>query len=263
MQDGSAIISRITLIWAVNDQELKSSACPALEKETHMKTLSAPTRNFPVLKLAALLTCALILCGFSFSDPKKLTQEIKEEIKVELQKIAEKTPSAKLRADWRTKRDSAEAALKKAETADASKYCPEKWDEAVALFKKAKHYASLRSYRKAIFLAKKAEKTAGKAATAAAEIISKKTAELKGTYKRLRLQADDISASIPPDAEKLSAKAAELSLALEDARLAIELRQFEDAQKSLPVIKADLVKLEKLVRAYKKAHPPPDEEEEN
>ena len=220
-------------------------------------------KEFAMAKLLVLLACILLLCGFSFSDPQKLTQEIKQEIKDELQKIAEKTPSAKLRKQWRLKRDSAESSLKKAEMAEASKYCPERWDEAVALFKKAKYYASRRSYRKAIFLAKKAEKKAAEAADTAEKILLQKTTSLSRQYKELRSMANDIAASIPPDAEKLSARAAEISLALEDARLAMELRQFDDAARKMPEIRNELLRLEALIRAYKKAHPPPDDESDS
>ena len=95
------------------------------------------------------------LSGFSYSDRKRLGQEIGSEIKAELQRIVEKTPSAKLRKQWRAERGNASDALDSALCIEADRYSPEKWDEAVALFQKAKYYASNRSYRKAIYLAKK------------------------------------------------------------------------------------------------------------
>ncbi len=216
-----------------------------------------------LLRIAVLLACLLLLCGFSFSDPHKVSQEIKQDLRQELQKIAEMTPGAKLRNEWRARRNKAEGALKQAEMVEAKRFCPEKWDEAVAVFKKAKYYASKRSYRKAIFLAKKAEEQAAEARTLAQKILDQKTSELNRQYRKLRLRADDVTASVPPGAEKLAIQAADISLAVEDVRIAIELRQFEDAEKKLPAIRKELQKLEGLIRAYKKAHPPPDDEEDS
>jgi len=81
-----------------------------------------------------------------------MRRDISSEIQEELQKIVEKTPSAKLRRQWRSERDKTSEALNSALYIEADRFSPGKWDEAVALFKKAKSYASNRSYRKAIYL---------------------------------------------------------------------------------------------------------------
>ncbi|RUM87812.1 MAG: hypothetical protein DSZ23_05280 [Thermodesulfatator sp.] len=207
------------------------------------------------------MACLVFLSGFTFSDPQKLTQELKEEIKKELLKIAEKTPSAKLKKEWQTRRDEAAASLEKAQVAEAQKYCPEKWDEAVALFEKAKYYASKRSYRKAIFLAKRADEKAKEAYTASKAVLLQQKDKLNKAYKDLRSRADEIFAGIPSDADELNIKAGNISLEIEDARLAIELDQFDEAQKELSSANKKLNELERLIAHYKKTHPPPQDED--
>ncbi len=212
------------------------------------------------MKLLVLTAGMALLSGFSFSDPHKLAQDIKAEIKAELHRIAEKTPSAKLRKEWRMRRDEASSALERAEMVQASKYCPEKWDESVALYKKARYYASKRSYRKAIFLAKKAAESAKDIYITSSALLLKQETGLTSQYKKLRERTDELAGSIPPDAEALEITASRISLELEDARLAIGLTQFETARKELTGLKTKLDRLERLIRAYKKANPPPDDD---
>ncbi len=222
-----------------------------------------PGRPYDLLfRLLSIIVGVITLSGFSFSDPHKFTQELKKEIRLELQKIAEKTPSAKLRNEWRQRRDQAISSLEKAEATQASKYCPEKWDQAVALFKKAKYYAAKRSYRKAIFLAKKANDMARQAFITSKAMILKQETRLNKQYRKLRSRADELTGSIPMDAEELSKKAADISLTIEDARLATELLQFDQAQRELSSAKKALDNLEKLIHRYKKEHPAPDADEE-
>jgi len=214
------------------------------------------------MKLLLIAIGVLILSGFSFSDPHKLTQDLRKEIRAELQKIVEKTPGAKLRKEWRAQRDVANSLLEKAQTAQASKYCPKEWDEAVALFKKAKYYASKRSYRKAIFLAKKSQEQAKFAYTTSKAKLLKQETGLKKQYKKLRSRLNDLAGAIPTDAEALAQKAATLSLELEDARLAMELLQFDEAKRELADVKGRMEHLEGLIQEYKKTHPLPDDDEE-
>lgn len=209
------------------------------------------------LKLLVLTAGMAFLCGFSFSDHHKLTQEIK----AQLRRITEKTPSAKLRNEWRMRRDEASSALEKAELVQASKYCPEKRDESVALYKKARYYASKRSYKKAIFLAKKTTESAKKMYITSKAFLLQQKAGLARQYKRLRARADELAGSIPPDAAALEIRASRISLELENARLAIDLTQFETARKALPGIKTEMDRLDRQIRAYKKANPPPDDDD--
>ncbi len=199
------------------------------------------------------------LCGFSFSDPKKFQQEIKEEIKKELEKIIEKTPSAKLRNKWRAKRDEANSLLEKALILSAPKFCPSLWDESVALFERAKKYALKRAYRKAIYLAKLAKKNAQKTVECAQNFLDKHTKKLIKKYKELRSQMDEIRALIPPGAEELIIRANVLSLEVEDLNLAIELRNFNEAEKIVKELEKKIPKLMKDVDLYRKEHQ--DEEE--
>ena len=213
-----------------------------------------------VIKLLVLTAAIALLSGFSFSDPHKLAQDIKAEIKAQLHRIVEKTPSAKLRNEWRMRRDEASSALEKAEMVQAPEYCPEKWDESVALYKKARYYASKRSYRKAVFLAKKAAESAEEIYITSSALLLKQETGLTSQYKKLRARTDELAGSIPPDAEALEIRASRISLELEDARLAIELTQFETARQELNGIKTELDRLDRLIQAYKKANPPPNDE---
>jgi len=196
----------------------------------------------------------LLLYGFTFSDPNKLRQEIRKEIRAELEKIIEKTPSGKLRTSWRQKRQLAEKALNRALVMDSPRFCPEKWDEAVALFKKAQKYAAKREYRKAIYLAKKTREFASSAADCASEYIRKQDNKLKKQYLTLRNRMDEIMPVIPTDAEELIKEACSLSLKIEDMHSAIKTRQFQDAETIAIRLKKRLSVLEKAVKKYNAEH---------
>jgi len=206
----------------------------------------------------ALLFGLFCLSGFSFSDPKKLRQEIRQEILKELEKIREKTPNAKKRAKWRKSRSAANDALLDARLYQASKYAPEEWDQAVALFRKAKEYAARRSYLKADYLARQAVKYAHQAAEKARAIIAKKEGSLRERYQKLKEELDSLSGRVPPDAESLQLRASELYLLLSDARLAMELRQFGDAEMGLERAEEELGRFKRDLIAYLDTHPEPD-----
>ncbi len=207
-----------------------------------------------ISKLLLFFLLTFSLYGFSFSDPKKLHQEIKAEIKKELEKIIEKTPSAKLRNTWRKKRDEANAILENALLLSAPKFCPSLWDESVGLFEKAKKYASKRAYRKAIYLAKLAKENAQKSVECAQNFLDENTKKLIKKYKKLRSQMDEIRALVPPGAEELIIRANVLSLEVEDLNLAIELRNFKEAEKIAKTIEKKLPKLMADVDSYRKEH---------
>lgn len=202
----------------------------------------------------SLLLCFLMLSGFNFSDPNKLRLELRKEIKKELEKIIEKTPSGKLRTTWRQKKEVAADSLNKALLASAPKFCPDKWDEAVLLFKKARKYAGKREYRKAIYLAKKTTEFAQGAKDCALKYINKKRNILLGKYRRLRKQMDEVQAIIPPDAEELLRRGSELSLQIEDLLSAIDLRQFNQAEMLWPSLEKRLSTLEGDVEKYRQEH---------
>lgn len=216
----------------------------------------------PSIKSMSVIFCSLLvlscLLGFNFSDPKKLRQEIRQEILKELEKIREKTPNAKKRAKWRKSRDEANQALLEARFYQAAKYAPESWDQAVALFNKAIEYAAKRSYLKADYLARQAKKYAEEAAKAAKAMITKKEQALRERYDKLKEQLDELSGRIPSDADQLLYRANELYLTLSDARLAMELRQFEDAESRLTQAEQDIIRLRLDLRSYLEAHPEPD-----
>ena len=206
------------------------------------------------VKTLLILLSLLFLYGFSFSDPSKLRTEIRKEIKAELEKIIEKTPSGKLRTTWRQKKQEAEEALNKALFMDSPRFCPEKWDEAVMLFKKAKKYASKREYRKAIYLAKKTIEFATGAEKCASRYIKEHNDKLEKQYTTLRNQMDEIMAMIPPDAEDLVKQASNLSLKIEDMYSAIKLRQFKNARDIAAHLRKRLASLEKAVKKYNMEH---------
>ena len=206
------------------------------------------------LSLILLLFVLPLLLGFDFSNPKKLRQEIRKEIRAELEKIIEKTPSGKLRNIWWEKKRIAEESLNTALMVDAPTYCPKDWDEAVALFKRAKKYASKREYRKAIYLAKKTKEFADKAGSCANKYIDKQDSELKKEYQELRNRMDEIMGLIPPDAEELMKEASELSLKIEDISYAKSLRQFDYAKRLCKSLKKQITDLEEAVKAYKEEH---------
>ncbi len=210
-------------------------------------------------KAASLFMIAFFLCGFNFSNPRKLRKEIRKEIRAELEKIIEKTPSGKLRNDWWEKKRIAEEGLNRALMLDAPSYCPKKWDEAVLLFKKAKKYASKREYRKAIYLAKKTSEFATGAEACASRYIEQQDAELKKQYEGLRNHMDEIMGLIPPDAENLIKKASELSLKIEDIASATSLRQFQDAKRLCKKLRVRVSRLEKEVKEYRLEHEPKEE----
>jgi len=201
----------------------------------------------------------LFLSGFSFSDSHKLRQEISGEIQAELQKIVEKTPSAKLRRQWRSERDRTSEVLDSALCIEADRFSPEKWDEAVALFKKAKDYASNRSYRKAIYLARKARECAEDAYKSSQDVIQEKRDKILAQYRELKESIRDIAGLIPPDADTLITRASELSLAIEDIRIAVNLKKFEQASAEIVKMRSELVCLSKDVNRYRRLHPENDE----
>jgi hypothetical protein len=223
------------------------------------KTDSGTTEILRLLCLIMALLFGLVcLSGFSFSDPKKLRQEIRQEILKELEKIREKTPNAKKRAKWRKSRGEANDALLEARLYQASKYAPEEWDQAVALFRKAKEYAAKRSYLKADYLARQAAKYAHQATEKARAIIAKKEGTLRERYQKLKEELDSLSGRVPPDADSLQLRASELYLLLSDARLAMELRQFEDAEKGLEGAEEEINRFKRDLIAYLDTHPEPD-----
>ncbi len=219
-----------------------------------MKTIFA--KRYCILFKQYLLYCLIVifLSGFNFSDAGKLRKDIRREIKAELEKIIEKTPSGKLRTTWRQKKAIAEDALNMALVLDSPRFCPKKWDEAVILFKKAKKYAAKREYRKAIYLAKKTKEFADVAYKCASSHIQEETSRLQKVYQELRSQMDEIQAMIPPDAEKLTEDASQISLSIEDMRLAIDLREFKNADLLASTLKKRLSSLEKQVHKYNLEH---------
>ncbi len=211
-------------------------------------------RRDRILSFILILVALPLLLGFDFSNPKKLRQDIRKEIRAELEKIIEKTPSGKLRNTWWEKRRVAEESLNAALMLDALTYCPKSWDEAVALFKKAKKYASKREYRKAIYLAKKTKEFADKATSCANKYIEKQNSKLKKEYQELRNRMDEVMGLIPPDAEDLIRQASELSLKVEEVSYATRLRQFDRAKGLCKSLKKRITDLEKAVKAYKEEH---------
>jgi len=193
-----------------------------------------------------------LLSGFSFSNPSKLKEEIKEEIKKELEKIVEKTPSAKLRNRWRITRDEANSVLEKALLLSAPRFCPKEWDEAVGLFKRAKGYAFKREYRKAIYLAKLTKKSGQKTVDCAQGYLDSQTRALLKTYERLRERMDEIRAMVPTGAEELTIQANDLSLEVEDLKIAIDLRQFKDAKAIIRHLEQEMPRLEATIKEYRK-----------
>ncbi|NPA93880.1 MAG: hypothetical protein GXO58_00455 [Thermodesulfobacteria bacterium] len=210
--------------------------------------------------LLALLGLALLLCGFNFSDPNKLRIKLRKEIRAELEKIIEKTPSGRLRTTWREKKAVAEEALNQALLLNAPSYCPDQWDDAVILFKRAKKYAAKREYRKAIYLAKKSKESADVARQCADKYIKEQTSKLTKEYKILRGRMTDIMGQIPPDAEDLLSKASSLSLEVEDMANAIDLHQFDQAKRLGKSLKKKISRLENGVKKYKREHTLQDEE---
>lgn len=213
-----------------------------------------------LIKITLLISAVLMLSAFSFSDSQKLRHELRSEIKTELQKIIEKTPSAKLRKKWRQERDRAADMLEAAENVDTSKYCPEKWDEAVAMFKKARYYALRRSYRKAIYLAKKASEFAYVALETSQAFLSQNQSKLNIELRKLKAKIEELTGMIPINADELTARASEISLAVEDIRLAIKLREFKDARMEIDHVKARLAQLLQDIKIYKKSHPDNNED---
>jgi len=212
-----------------------------------------------LLSFIFVLFALPLLLGFDFSNPKKLRQDIRKEIRAELEKIIEKTPSGKLRNTWWEKRRVAEKSLNAALMLDAPTYCPKSWDEAVALFKKAKKYASKREYRKAIYLAKKTKEFADKATSCANKYIKKQNSELKKEYQKLRNRMDEAMGLIPPDAEDLIRQASELSLKVEEISYATRLRQFDRAKSLCKTLQKQITDLEKAVKAYREEHEPQED----
>ncbi len=208
-------------------------------------------KNFVI---ALWVFLALLISGFSFSDPQKLKEEIRKEIKAELEKIIEKTPSARLRAQWRAKRDEAKKSLDQGLLFGAPKFCPKDWDQAVELFNRSKRYAAKRSYRKAIYLSKKAIEYSTKAKNCAKTHLDKRTKKLLKEYSSLRENMDDIRALVPPGAEELFIKASNISLAIEDLKTAINMRDFDQADDMVKKLEKRLKKLKNEIIQYRKEH---------
>ncbi|GEM_PF-1539133 len=208
-----------------------------------------------------LLFFLSMLTGFDFSDPGKVRQELRQELIQGLEKIREQTPDAKKRAKWRKSREEAVAALMAAKSQQAARFAPKEWDEAVELFLRAREYAARRSYLKADYLARQSKKQAEKARLLA---VSKITTLEKRLGERLQDLGDrlrQLSGMVPPDADALSLRASELMLALSDARLAMELRQFKEAEQGLQQAEHDIAMFRKDLYAYLEAHPPQELED--
>ena len=214
-----------------------------------------------IFNVALCILTGLVVSGFSFSDPQKLKEEIKKEIRSELEKIIEKTPSARLRAQWRGKRDEAKKILKQGLLFSAPKFCPKDWDQAVELFNRSRRYAAKRSYRKAIYLAKKAIQYSTEATNCAKKHLDDRTKKLLKEYSKLRENMDDIRAIVPPGAEELLIKASNLSLAIEDLKTAINMRDFDHTDDTVKSLEKRLEKLRSEVMEYRKEHQSQDEEE--
>ncbi len=172
--------------------------------------------------------CIFIFCtGFTLPSPRELRQEIRQE----LQKIKEMTPTAKRRAQWKARYEQAVEALKKAETQSAERYAPKLWQDALNLLSKAKEYAKKKSYLKAAYLAKKAKEAAESASTKAEEARRKAQASAKQNIEGLKKQIEILKKRASQGNQALKEKMDQLMLGLRDLVHALELEQFEQVKK--------------------------------
>ena len=175
-----------------------------------------------------------LISAFSIPSP----DELRSEIRAELERIKEKTPGAKALAKWRDSRDKAEAALQEAVIQDAQEFAPALYQEAADLFSLAKRYALKKSFKKADYLARKAAEIAHKAA---AEADKNRTAREKALLKRLNALLKRLEAMRSHVAE--GSEAAEklniLFLKWGDIKNAIVLGQYDDARGELDLLEKE------------------------
>jgi hypothetical protein len=180
-----------------------------------------------LLALTAIALCMGLCSGFSVPSPDELKMELQEELK----QIREMAPEAKRMALWRREKESAEAAIKKAEMLGASRYASESWTESMGLLSRAEEYAAEKSFRKAAFLVKKAREAAEKAGQEAQKIREQKRGEAQDRIALLQKALDRLAAMVSPDDEKMTIKLDQLTLELRDMVNAMDLEQFDDVVK--------------------------------
>lgn len=188
------------------------------------------SRNRPFV-VALGLSCLLLLAGFKVLSPTELRQDLRQE----LEKIREMTPGAKERALWEEGRRSAEEALEAAELADVPLYAPEAMAEATSLFSLADEYAGKHAYRKATYLARKAEEAAKKATEEANDVLQKRRAAAKAKLGCLREALNGLARSTSSEGDA-AREVAELFLALSDLAHAADLEQFDEVERGITAL---------------------------
>jgi len=162
---------------------------------------------------------------------------LKKEIRKELEKIQEMTPSGKERAAWREHRDDARAAIDRAERTGAPGYARNYWDEATGLFSRAKEYAAGRSYRKASYLARKAGEAASRAADEAERVRSEKERSARAVLNQVKKSIDAMALKVPSDNRDLLVRKTEFLLEYSDLVSAMSLEQYDEVLEKAPELR--------------------------
>lgn len=189
----------------------------------------------------------LFLTAFTLPSPQKLTKSIEQQ----LEKIREKAPKIKAYRKWKETESATWQLLRKAELAGAPKYAQPDWQQALKLFSRSKDYAKKQSYKKAVFLAKKAREQGTIAMQKAREILKEKRAEARALLDPIRKDLDWLDQHIDHKNRSLLNTYARLLLQYNNLENAYRLEEFEDISRGAPALKKEIRRFKATI--YNKA----------
>jgi len=204
-----------------------------------------------IITVYFLATLMLFIYGFNFSRihiPSK--EEIRKELKSEIDKIKALTPQARRKRLWLKKKLEAIKAIKQAKMDGASKYACELYEKAEEYFNLAIQYAKKQQYLKASYLAKECKKIALQASNKAEKQRLSLKQKTKTELLKFKTQIDKLVKSLNYD-KSLQREKAKIILYYQNLVHALNLEQFDYVKKGLITLKKKLNSLYKEIATTK------------
>jgi len=203
------------------------------------------------IKNIIVITCSLmligLLCGFNFSNiriPSK--QQIRKELKSEIDKLKALSPKVRRRKIWLKKKIDAIKAIKQAQIDGAPKYASELYQKAKEYFELALKYAQKQQYLKASYLAKECRKIALLASDKAEKQRINLKQETKAQLLKFKSKIDKLVKSLQSN-KALQREKANLILYYQNLVHALSLEQFNYVKKGLKKLRKKLDYLYKQI----------------
>ena len=204
-----------------------------------------------IIKNTIIITCSLaligLLCGFNFSNihiPSK--QEIRKELKSEIEKLKALSPKVRRKKIWLKKKLDAIKAIKQAKIDGAQKYASDLYQKAKEYFELALQYAKKQQYLKASYLAKECKRIALLASDKAERQRINLKQETKKQLLKFKSKIDELVKSLQSN-KALQREKANVILYYQNLVHALNLEQFNYVKKGLIKLKKKLDHLYKQI----------------